>query len=226
MRRIRAQLEESARRATERHESGGTVDEEIRAGLKAVDLDADEICRKYPFQLSGGMNQRVAIAMALLQRPQLLLADEPTTALDATVQVEILALLRGIQRSRGMAFVLISHDLAVVYQAVDVIAVMYAGRLVEFGPAERLIEHPMHPYTQALISSIPRMGSLSKLGAIPGQLTQRYMGDDGCPFRDRCPVAIPVCDESFPPREVLGPGHTVWCWQHSSGRRESPGVDK
>jgi oligopeptide/dipeptide ABC transporter ATP-binding protein len=211
LRTIGSQLRESARLADG---LGRQASGEIGAALQAVNLDPDEIVRKHPFELSGGMNQRVAIAMALLQRPQLLIADEPTTALDATVQVEILTLLRAIQRSRGMAFVLISHDLAVVYQAVDVIAVMYAGRLVEYGPAELVIRSPRHPYTQALVASIPHAGtSGGRLAGIPGQLTPRYVGDDGCPFRERCPVALPVCATAFPGRDPSDGEHTVWCWQ-------------
>jgi oligopeptide/dipeptide ABC transporter ATP-binding protein len=224
MRTVGSQLTESARRAPG---ATGRMRNEINRGLEAVNLDPGEILAKHPFQLSGGMNQRVAIAMALMQQPQLLIADEPTTALDATVQVEILGLLRTIQQSRGMAFVLVSHDLAVVYQAVDVIAVMYAGRLVEFGPTESVIRSPRHPYTRALVASIPRMGSAAdRLVGIPGQLTPRYAGDDGCPFRERCPVAMPVCAEAFPARNTLDDEHAVWCWQHTNAQELLPSVSR
>jgi oligopeptide/dipeptide ABC transporter ATP-binding protein len=168
---------------------------------------------KYPHQLSGGMNQRVVIAMALIQRPELLIADEPTTALDVTTQAQILALLQRLRETHGMAIVLISHDVGVIYQIAEKVGVMYAGRLVEFGPTGPVVQASRHPYTRALIKAIPTLDGRHRTAGIPGQLVPVYSGYEGCPFAPRCDLAVPVCVESFPDPSVVGIDHFAWCWK-------------
>ena len=167
----------------------------------------------YPHQLSGGMRQRVMIAMALACRPELLLADEPTTALDATIQGQILRLILDQSRERGMAVLLITHDLGVVAEVADVVGVMYAGRLVERAPARELFADPRHPYTRGLMYSAPsrRSMGLSRLPTIPGSVPSLQNMPPGCPFQPRCPEAMPRCAEAMPPSFVLGQ-HAVACW--------------
>ena len=167
----------------------------------------------YPHQLSGGMRQRVMIAMALACRPELLLADEPTTALDATIQGQILRLILDQSRERGMAVLLITHDLGVVAEVADVVGVMYAGRLVERAPARELFADPRHPYTRGLMHSAPsrRSMGLSRLPTIPGSVPSLQNMTPGCPFQPRCPEAMPRCAEAMPPSFVLAQ-HAVACW--------------
>lgn len=167
----------------------------------------------YPHQLSGGMRQRVMIAMALACRPELLLADEPTTALDATIQGQILRLILDQSRERGMAVLLITHDLGVVAEVADVVGVMYAGRLVERAPARELFADPRHPYTRGLMHSAPsrRSMGLSRLPTIPGSVPSLQNMPPGCPFQPRCPEAMPRCTEAMPPSFVRGE-HVVACW--------------
>lgn len=167
----------------------------------------------YPHQLSGGMRQRVMIAMALACRPELLLADEPTTALDATIQGQILRLILDQSRERGMAVLLITHDLGVVAEVADVVGVMYAGRLVERAPARELFADPRHPYTRGLMHSAPsrRSMGLSRLPTIPGSVPSLQNMPPGCPFQPRCPEAMPRCSEAMPPSFVRGE-HVVACW--------------
>lgn len=167
----------------------------------------------YPHQLSGGMRQRVMIAMALACRPELLLADEPTTALDATIQGQILRLILDQSRERGMAVLLITHDLGVVAEVADVVGVMYAGRLVERAPARELFADPRHPYTRGLMHSAPsrRSMGLSRLPTIPGSVPSLQNMPPGCPFQPRCPEAMPRCAEAMPPSFIRG-GHAVACW--------------
>ncbi len=167
----------------------------------------------YPHQLSGGMRQRVMIAMALACRPELLLADEPTTALDATIQGQILRLILDQSRERGMAVLLITHDLGVVAEVADVVGVMYAGRLVERAPARELFADPRHPYTRGLMHSAPsrRSMGLSRLPTIPGSVPSLQNMPPGCPFQPRCPEAMPRCAEAMTPSFVLGQ-HAVACW--------------
>jgi oligopeptide/dipeptide ABC transporter ATP-binding protein len=166
----------------------------------------------YPHQLSGGMRQRVMIAMAIACEPDLLIADEPTTALDVTIQAEILDLLRGLRERHGMGLVLITHDLGVVAEQADRVAIMYAGRIVEDAPTRALFANPMHPYTRALLRSMPTLGvHRERLEAIPGNVPDITRRPSGCSFRDRCPLATPECAVEPPALLAKRPGHTVAC---------------
>jgi oligopeptide/dipeptide ABC transporter ATP-binding protein len=165
---------------------------------------------EYPHQFSGGMRQRVMIAMALACEPQLLIADEPTTALDVTVQAQILELLRQIQKEQGMSIVLITHDLGVVAEMCDMVAVMYAGSVVESAPVHKLFNDPMHPYTTGLLNSIPRPGS-ARLTPIDGQPPNLVRLPQGCRFADRCPLVEERSRQAVPPLEEKKPGHFVRC---------------
>jgi peptide/nickel transport system ATP-binding protein len=174
--------------------------------------DARRRLEDYPHQLSGGLNQRVMIAMALAGQPDLLIADEPTTALDATIQAQILALLGRIRRDTGMALVLISHDLGVVAENVDRVAVMYAGRLVEEAPGQDLFETPRHPYTQGLLAALPALtGPRRRLAAIPGTVPEPGKVPAGCAFAPRCSLAEPRCLHEPPPVQPVGFLHRATC---------------
>lgn len=174
--------------------------------------DAHRRLHDYPHHLSGGLNQRVMIAMALAGQPDLLVADEPTTALDATIQAQILALLGGIRRDTGMAMVLISHDLGVVAENVDRVAVMYAGRLVEQAPGADLFGAARHPYTQGLLAALPSLtGPRRRLAAIPGTVPDPWNVPAGCRFAPRCPVAEARCAGTAPPARSIGFRHVSAC---------------
>lgn len=164
----------------------------------------------YPHQFSGGMRQRVMIAMALSCKPDLLIADEPTTALDVTVQAQILDLMRTIQKEEGMSILLITHDLGVVAEMCDDVAIMYAGSIVEHAPVVDLFKRPKHPYTVGLLNSIPRPGS-TRLTPIEGQPPSLINLPPGCRFAGRCPLVESKCREALPPLEEKLPGHTVRC---------------
>jgi peptide/nickel transport system ATP-binding protein len=186
----------------------------------------DERMNSYPHELSGGTRQRVMIAMALVLDPDLLIADEPTTALDVTVQAQILDLIRHQQEQRGTAVILITHDLGVVAETADRLAVMYAGRVVERGPLESLLEVPEHPYTWGLLQSIPRLDveSPERLRPIAGSPPSLIHVPSGCPFHPRCPHAFALCPEVEPPLVLSQPGHDVACHlapakRQSIGRR-------
>ncbi len=167
---------------------------------------------EYPHQLSGGMRQRVMIAMALACRPKLLIADEPTTALDVTVQAQILDLLRELQAETGMSVILITHDLGVVAEMADEIAVMYAGKVVERATAEDLFASPQHPYTLGLLGSVPRLDEdRDRLLAIEGAVPPPFALPQGCRFHPRCPFAIDACTRAQPPLEEVAPGHRAAC---------------
>ncbi|MBX3010583.1 MAG: ABC transporter ATP-binding protein [Caldilineaceae bacterium] len=176
------------------------------------------IIDRYPHQLSGGMRQRAMIAMALSCRPTLLIADEPTTALDVTTQAQILTLMRDLQQELGMAIIFITHDLGVIAQMVDFVVVMYLGRVVEMADVDTIFYNPQHPYTQSLLRSIPRLGRKSaegissKLTAIRGSVPDPYSIPQGCPFHPRCRKAIKgVCDQKDPPFLETEAGHKVRC---------------
>lgn len=178
------------------------VEERTRGLLKLAGFpDPDRILRAYPHELSGGMLQRACIVMALLPSPALIIADEPTTALDVTVQAQVLEVLKKLARDTGTAVLLITHNMGLVAQYAQRVSVMYAGRIVESGPAEAVIAHPMHPYTKALLSAIPDGRSdLHALRSIPGNVPAPADFAAGCRFKDRCPCASEEC-AAFPPRQ-------------------------
>ncbi|HEU5078006.1 MAG TPA: ABC transporter ATP-binding protein [Opitutaceae bacterium] len=180
-----------------------------KVGIAAPDRRFDQ----YPHEMSGGMRQRVMIAMALVCRPELLIADEPTTALDVTIQAQILGLIRALQREIGCSVLLITHDLGVVAQMADDVAVMYLGRIVEQGPVREVLKSPRHPYTQGLLRSIPSANVGGRLTSIPGTVPTLSAIPRGCPFHPRCPYAVRGrCDVDGPPElRELTPGHFAAC---------------
>ena len=199
----------------------------VHSGLagRAADARADEllsdvglpdpaaVLRRYPHQLSGGMAQRVMIALALASAPNLLLADEPTTALDVTIQHQIITLLERLRADRGLAQIVITHNLGVVAELCDRVAVMYAGTIVEEAPVEAIFDEPRHPYTRGLLAARARAESTGTLASIPGQVPDLRRRPSGCPFHPRCAHARDVCTEAVPGLEDAGPGpgHRVAC---------------
>jgi peptide/nickel transport system ATP-binding protein len=195
------------------------------ATAKAVDMlrkvrmsEPERRVRQYPHELSGGMRQRVMIAMALACGPKLLIADEPTTALDVTIQAQILELMRELARETGASIVLITHDLGVVAEMAQRVVVMYAGRKVEEAPVEALFAHPRHPYTRGLLGSMPHLGDSvrdedgKRLVEIPGMVPSLKDEQPGCLFAPRCPNAIARCSQDVPPLTAQGSGHWAACW--------------
>ncbi|MFI5014907.1 MAG: ABC transporter ATP-binding protein [Hyphomicrobiales bacterium] len=209
--RVGAQLVEALR--LHRGLAGAAARAEARRLFELVGIpDAQRRLDLYPHELSGGQNQRVMIAMALAGEPELLVADEPTTALDATIQAQILDLIDRLRREMGMALVLISHDLSVVAELCDRIVVMYAGDIVEEAPAERLFVAPAHPYTRGLIGAAPPLaGARRRLTAIPGHVPEPWNMPAGCAFAPRCRLAIPDCSAGPPPMLHAGPGQRAAC---------------
>lgn len=186
--------------------------------LKAVKMpEAERRLKEYPHQLSGGMRQRVMIAMALACRPRLLLADEPTTALDVTIQAQILELIRDLQQETGTAVILITHDLGVVAEMADRVVVMYAGRKVEEASVSDLFESPLHPYTRGLMAAMPHLGGAGptrkRLAEIPGIVPALTAMPPGCPFAARCNLVQPRCHTEVPSLQMHKPGHEVACWE-------------
>jgi peptide/nickel transport system ATP-binding protein len=174
---------------------------------------------EYPFQLSGGLRQRVMIAMALASDPKILIADEPTTALDVTTQAQILDLLRSLQAKKDLALILITHDMGVIAEMADDVAVMYLGRIVEKGPVDDIFHAPKHPYTKALLRSIPSIlaAPRTKLATISGSIPHPYDRPPGCPFHPRCPAFMPgLCDGAIPPPTPLGEAREVSCFLYGA----------
>jgi len=185
--------------------------------MRLVEIpDAERRASAYPHELSGGMKQRVMIAMAISCEPALLVADEPTTALDVTIQAQILDLLRGLKQRLGMSLLLITHDLGVVAAEADEVAIMYAGRIVERAPSRALFAAPAHPYTQALLASLPRLeGRAERLTPIPGSVPDLLDLPSGCRFRDRCPRASARCAREDPALAEIAPARSVACFHPS-----------
>ncbi|WP_243369635.1 ABC transporter ATP-binding protein [Microvirga solisilvae] len=184
--------------------------------LRLVEIpEPERRVKEYPHQLSGGMRQRAMIAMALACGPKVLVADEPTTALDVTIQAQILALMADLKRRIGTAILLITHDLAVVAQTADRVVVMYAGRVVEDASVFELFENPRHPYTRGLLASIPKLSDgneRQKLEGIPGSVPPVGARPPGCTFAPRCTLAIDACRQSVPALDSVSPTHKVACW--------------
>jgi peptide/nickel transport system ATP-binding protein len=195
------------------HRPEKATDDEVIRLLKLVGIPAPESrIRDYPHQMSGGMQQRVMIAMALASEPRLLVADEPTTALDVTIQAQILELLLDLKKRLGMSILLITHNLGIVGDMADRVAVMYAGQVVELAPALELLRRPLHPYTRALMNSVPKLsGGLKRLLAIPGTVPSLGNFPPGCRFAPRCPIAKPECSRTVPELLEVEPGRWVRC---------------
>ncbi|MCZ8147318.1 MAG: ABC transporter ATP-binding protein [Roseomonas sp.] len=202
-----------AMRAHDKRASARELRDRAIAALQRVRIPSPE--RRfddYPHQLSGGMRQRVMIAMALACKPSLLIADEPTTALDVTVQAQILDLLRELQAETGMAIILITHDLGVVAEMADEVAVMYAGRVAERATAAEIFASPQHPYTLGLLGSIPRLDEdRERLLAIEGAVPPPFALPKGCRFHPRCPFAVDACTQAQPDLALVAPGHLAAC---------------
>lgn len=195
------------------------IRQEVIRLLEKVQIPApDRRIDQYPHEMSGGMKQRVMIAMALACRPDLLIADEPTTALDVTIQAQILELLKDLQREMGMAILLITHNLGVVAQFAQEIIVMYASRIVERASVPQLFATPSHPYTRALLRSLPKPGAReARLESIPGTVPSPLMYCRGCHFSTRCPDVLDRCPDEAPPLVEIAPGHDSVCWLHQPG---------
>ena len=189
--------------------------------LKSVRIPAPESrVREYPHQMSGGMRQRIVGAIGISCEPRLLIADEPTTSLDLTIQAQYLNLLRELQVQHHLALIFITHNLGIVAKMCDRVAVMYAGRLVESGPVRQIFNTPKHPYTRALLESIPRMSdSRSRLTAIDGQPPDPAALPTGCAFHPRCPDVMDRCRSEAPGETQVAPGQTTRCWLHVDGKR-------
>ena len=194
----------------EQHNFKGRIDDKISESLEQVGLDLS-VSKKYPHELSGGMKQRVVIAMALLLEPDVVIADEPTTALDVLVQAQIINLLKRLKKEKGMTIIIITHDMAIISEIADKIGIMYAGQVVEFGSAGEIYKDPKHPYTQALISAIPKLRSDNKqIHFIKGNPPDMLNLPSGCRFYARCPHAMDICKED-PPIVRTKTGYTL-CW--------------
>jgi oligopeptide/dipeptide ABC transporter ATP-binding protein len=195
--------------------SGVDAEREAIAMLGRVGIpDPERRATQYPFELSGGMCQRVMIAAALVCQPALLIADEPTTALDVTIQAQILDLMKTLRAEAGTAIILITHDVGVVAEMADRVAVMYGGRIVETGPVETIFRNPAHPYTRLLLATVPRLDGARKtvLRTIEGTVPDVHSWPQGCRFRSRCPLADEVCVAVPPLAPVAGEAHRSACW--------------
>ncbi len=190
------------------------MDRALEMLYKVQISDPKQRLREYPHQLSGGMRQRVMIAMALSCNPSILIADEPTTALDVTVQAQILDLMRDLQGDFGSSIILITHNLGVVSQMADHVAVMYLGKIVEYSDVREVFHYPLHPYTSGLLNSVPVLGRKGKKGLVPikGMVPTPTESIRGCAFAPRCPQAMKICEEEQPALRQVQSGHLVACW--------------
>ena len=194
---------------------GKRLRERVRALLEAVRIPSPAMrMREFPHQMSGGMRQRIVGAIALAGGPKLIIADEPTTNLDVTIQAQYLDLLKDIQRDTGAALIFVTHNLGIVARMCDSLAVMYAGKIVEHGPVRELFNGARHPYTEALLGSIAKLGSKAPLYAIPGQPPNLARLPPGCAFQPRCAHALPRCQEEAPDDIRFGPAWTAKCWRN------------
>lgn len=194
--------------------------------LKLVGFNEPEKrMKQYPFEFSGGMLQRAVIAMALVCKPDLLIADEPTTALDVTIQAQILELLKDLQEKFGMAIIIITHDLGVVAQICDEVDVMYAGRIVERGTADEIFYHPQHEYTKGLINSVPTLDDDRELVPVKGNPVNLLNLPNGCAFSPRCDRCMKICIEKYPPQILSGKDHLVSCWNAVKKLQEEGMID-
>jgi oligopeptide/dipeptide ABC transporter ATP-binding protein len=193
---------------------GRSLRERVRELLNAVRIPSPAMrMREYPHQMSGGMRQRIVGAIALAGGPRLIIADEPTTNLDVTIQAQYLDLLKELQEQTGVAIIFVTHNLGIVARMCDKLAVMYAGKIVEAGSVRQLFNDARHPYTKALLGSMPKLGSKEKLLAIPGQPPDLATLPGGCAFNPRCPEALPCCATDEPQETHLDPGWRARCWR-------------
>ena len=191
------------------------VVEKVLDVLRKVNIPAAETrMRDYPHQMSGGMRQRVVGAISISCEPMVLIADEPTTSLDVTIQAQYLKLLKDLQRDSGLALIFITHDFGIVAKMCDRVAVMYAGKIVELGGVRDIFNQPSHPYTEALLASVPKLEEdVERLYAIEGQPPTLHDLPPGCPFADRCPYVMERCREEYPPQGLVKKGHYAACWR-------------
>jgi peptide/nickel transport system ATP-binding protein len=202
-----------------RHPGGASLERRARELFESVHLDPERVWRAYPHELSGGMRQRVLIALALLLSPQVLILDEPTTALDILTQRSILDVLGELRRTSTFSLIFISHDLAVAAELTDRILAMYAGRLIEVGPTRHVLRDARHPYTIALLGAVPSLrGATGDVAAIPGSPPDLVNLPPGCPFLPRCPLATEVCERDDPVLSVVAPAHAVACHHEREAR--------
>jgi peptide/nickel transport system ATP-binding protein len=193
------------------------MNERIIEAVKQVGLDPSVIDR-HPHELSGGMKQRIVIAMALILKPEFVIADEPTTALDVLVQAQIINLLKRLKKE-GMTIMLITHDLSIISEIAEKIGIMYAGEIVEFGSAEQIYSEPKHPYTQALISAIPRLRGEKKISYVKGTPPNLVKPTPGCRFRERCPQVMDVCKQDPPMIKIKDGFVRCWLYEDSNGKK-------
>lgn len=193
------------------------VREKVKEMLRLVRIPSPEVrMREYPHQMSGGMRQRIVGAMVLSCQPQLLIADEPTTSLDVTIQAQFLRLLKEIQQQSNLSMIVVTHDFGIVAKVCDRLAVMYAGKIVESADVRDLFNNPIHPYTKALLNSLPKMEvKVDKLFSIEGQPPELHDLPPGCSFAPRCSEEKEICKKAYPPQSVVKDGHNVCCWLHT-----------
>jgi peptide/nickel transport system ATP-binding protein len=192
--------------------SGAAFKQRIIEHLGHLKLSPD-VLHAYPHELSGGMRQRVTIGLATVCKPEFIIADEPTTALDVVVQKEVLSLIRNLQKEMGSSVVFVTHDMAVHANMADRVGIIYAGRLVEEAPTRELFQSPKHPYTAHLVASLPRIGDTTQRPALEGRPPNLAEPPAGCRFHPRCPLAIDICRKEVPPLETVAPDHRSACWR-------------